>query len=147
MEHSGSAPPTSPPPPKPERQPTGAGYETTAEQRDRYRRELAVLRPLAERVSILERDVGHPPDPSSSPPDLGSGMRRTLAEIRLDLAEIKGLVLRGEASRAAVSSRASWALWLFVGALLVLLAGAVWRLGDRVRIVDRQASDQALSKR
>lgn len=53
-----SPPPLLPPP----RQQTIAG-ETAEAQRDRYRAELLVLRPLVDRVQALERIVGRAPDP------------------------------------------------------------------------------------
>lgn len=46
----------------PPRQQTIAG-ETAEAQRDRYRAELLVLRPLADRVLELEKIVGRPPNP------------------------------------------------------------------------------------
>lgn len=104
-------------------------------------------RKLSARVARLEGDVGRAPDPSASPPDLGIGMRRALAEIKVELGEIKAIVTRGEAARAAQSARAWWAVWVFVGALLCLLAGAIWRLGDHVRLVQGEPTHEPLSQR
>ncbi len=104
------------------------------------RPETALERLTRKRLDSLEDAVGHSPDPYASPPDLGSGMRRVLAEIRIDLAEIKTLVSGG-------SRFFRWSGALFIGALIVLLAGTLWRLGDRVRLVDGEPARRALNER
>ncbi len=82
----GSVPMSPPPPPPspPARQPTLAG-ESTEAQNGRYRRELAILRPLGERVTELEEIVGRVPDPLVKG-DKGGGIAGLSVELetRLD---------------------------------------------------------------
>lgn len=137
VDHSGSAPP-SPPPPPPERHGTGRHASMPEGVADR-----------ALRIALEARGaIGRAPDPSSSPPDPGLGMRRTLAEIKADVGEVKAIVLSDVASRARISSRAWWAVWIVVAVLLGVMTTAAVSIATRIRIVDaEQADGRALSKR
>ena len=92
------------------------------------------------RIALEVRSaVGHPPQPYAKPPIEGSGLWGFMSEIRDDLGEVKQIVLASQASWRRRSDRAFWVATVFVGAIIVLFAGAVWRVGGRIHL---DAADQ-----
>ena len=139
-EHAESEAPPEPPPPPP---------SLTTEQR---------LERLERRYSRISLTIGTAPDPSTSPPTPGAGMKGTLAEIlhgqaRLTLLVEGDIAARGKAAdidAALRKGRAEWTTWaLRVVAGALLLAGVAWGVSilARVRLVERehQASPHELA--